>query len=75
MFVASVPSSTISSSAYSVITSDVVTSSFPLAILLSDVEAGRGVVLDAVESLGLVVEEEMRVLDEGDLVEVDSEEL
>ena len=58
------------------ITSAVVTSSLPLTLLmLSAVEAGRGVVLEAVESLGLVVEEEVVVLEEGELVEADSGEL
>ena len=54
------------------ITSAVVTSSLPLTLLLlSGVEVGRGVVLEAV----LVVEAEMVVLEDGELVEVDSEEL
>ena len=76
MFVASVLSSSTLSSAYSVITSAVVTSSLPLTLLmLSAVDAGRGVVLEAVESLGLVVEEEVVVLEEGELVEADSGEL
>lgn len=58
------------------ITSAVVTSSLPLTLLmLSAVDAGRGVVLEAVESLGLVVEEEVVVLEEGELVEADSGEL
>ena len=58
------------------ITSAVVTSSLPIAmLLLSDVEAGRGVVLEAVEPLGLVVEEEIVVLEEGELVDVFSGEL
>ena len=68
----SILSSSILSSAYSVITSAVVTSSLPLTLLmLSAVDAGRGVVLEAVESLGLVVV----VLEEGELVEADSGEL
>jgi hypothetical protein len=53
-----------------VITSAVVTSSLPpTLLLLSDVETGRGVVLET------VVEEEVVVLEEGELVEADSVEL
>ena len=57
------------------ITSAVVTSSLPpLPLVFSVVEAGCGVVLEAVEPLGLVVEEKM-VVEEGEVVEVDSGEL